>query len=489
MSENRNLSLSLKLQRKSFVTTESIIIEVTLLNNSETSFNLEEIAVVNNSLHFFASEKYGTEYTGSLQSSGTRDGLRVPDVHRKPTFRLESNAKRSASVDLLGVLGVLPSGNYEIKGLYTSGGLWFVWSNKVSFNVINSTPVYLRTAQDSLRATSNTIRTAWINKEGEGNYVFIMENSQFLPANLKSNRRILKIGVVGKVYPSILASTEQDFEHVLVIETEVVKIATLQKQVLKDIKTIKLDVANYDILEPLLTAEDGTLHFAVSLRDNDYTVIRSVTCSLKGEIGGRKICRFKGKITKYCIIYDEQPRLHLTWTLQSGEIFYTFLDISNPTEAECKPKMLVRGNSPILDLQLSNACQDEKGGFQLLLNFVDYVSLTKLHSQLVNTETGAAVFHSFSQLPELKDLILLQTILDLQCRPNFLFQDHKGALWFKSFKSAKAEKVTVEGESYPGNIDSPVLLVSSDITRNYGIYLMYIINKKSFIFKKLESLE
>jgi hypothetical protein len=96
--------------------------------------------------------------------------------------------------------------------------------------------------------------------------------------------------------------------------------------------------------------------------------------------------------------------------------------------------------------------------------------------------------HSFFPLPELGSLVLIQTVLDLECRPHYLFQDSAGALWFKAFEGAELVRVTEEDEAYPGNVDYPVLLVSSNMSRHYGIYLRYIKDKSLFVYKKLESL-
>jgi hypothetical protein len=218
------------------------------------------------------------------------------------------------------------------------------------------------------------------------------------------------------------------------------------------------------------------------------TILQFANCSIEGKIETEEISRFSGDFIKYCIIYDEESRLHIAWASESGDIFYTWFDIEQSVKAEGEPKMLVTGKPPILNLQLSKACEDEEGNLQLLLHFANYELPNELHSHLINVDSMKELSHSFFPLPELRSLVLIQTVLDLECKPHYLFQDGAGALWLKAFEEAELVRVTEEGEAYPGNIDYPVLLASSNMNWNYGIYLRYIKDKSRFVYKKLESL-
>lgn len=488
MIETQDLSLSLKTDKKSFVRTESIILEVSLVNNRSTSIEVEDLIVRNNSLHFSIINKLGKTFLGSLQSPKIRDALKFPPVRKKSMILLQPKTKKVINIDLLNIFGELAEGDYKVKATYTSKSMLFLKSKTLSFKVLKSEPVYSTTVQDYLRVTSHPIRTAWINREADGLYLFIMENSQFLPSSLRSNRRILKIEEIQKVIPSILASRAQNNEHLILVQGDTVRIASLDERVLKDVKTVRLPIASSRILEPTFTDEYGQLYFVVVAKEGDLTVFHLVGYSLEGKIETEQICRFNGDITKYCIIYDEESRLHMAWASDSGDVFCTWFDLEESIKSKGKPKMLLTGKPPILNLQLSKACEDYEGNLQLLLNFVNFESPYELHSHLINVDTQEAVLHSFSLLPELRDLTLLQTILDLECKPHYLFQDRFGALWFKAFQATKVVKVTEKGEIYPRNIDYPVLQVSSDLTRNYGIYLRYVKDMSHFVYKKLESL-
>jgi hypothetical protein len=488
MPKTQDLSLSLKLDRESFFERESINLEATLLNNAATPIRVEEQTALNNSLYFCVVDKSGREFLGSLQSSRTKDELLFPPVSGEPMFLFGPNAKRVISVDLLEILGALPEGDYIAKAAYTFEGMWFVRSEPVSFKVLKSAPMYSKTFQDSLRATSNTIRTAWISKEKDGLHVFLMENSQYYPSNLKSNRRVLKIEEIQRTYPSVLGSADQDTEHFIWSQAGTVRVATLQQRVLRDVKAVKLKVPCLQILEPPFTTEDGKLHFVVTSREGEHTIFKLVSYSLEGKAEVEEICRFSGGFTKYCIIYDVEPRLHVAWASESGDISYTWFDLEKFKKTEGEPEMLVKGKPPILDVQISKACGIREGKLQPFLFFAYFEAPNELHSHLISVDSGETLLHSFFPLPEPESLVLIQTILDLECRPHYLFQDHHGALWFKAFEQAELVRVTEEGEAYPGNVDYPVLLVSSNLSLNYGIYLRYIKDGSGFVYKKLESL-
>lgn len=483
----QDLRLSLKVDRESFVRGESINLEVSLLNNSSYPIKVEDLTLRNNPLYFYAINNLGERFSGSLQSPRTRDGLTPPPVMEKSMILLQPKTQRVTKIDLLNILGELTEGDYKVAATYSSEGILFVRSKIIFIKVLKSAPVYSETFQDYLRVTSHPIRTTWINREKDGLHLFIMENSQYLPSNIRSNRRILKIEEIQKVIPSILASRGQGAEHLMWIQADTVRVASLDQRVLKDLRAIRLPAPSFQILEPPFTDEDGTLYFVVVSKEKDVTIFQLVSCSLEGEIKTEEICRFRGDFTKYCIIYDEEPRLHMTWASESGDIFYTWFDLEKSVKAESGPKMLVRSKPPILDLEVSKACEDDYGNLQLLLHIVNYESLNELHSHLINVGTQETVLHSFSLLPELNGLRLLQTILDLECRPHYLFQDRLGSLWFKAFEGGLV-RVTGEGETCPGNVDYPVLLVSSNLSLNYGIYLRYVKDRSSFVYKKLESL-
>lgn len=488
MIKSQDLKLSLKADRKSFVRSESINLKISLVNNSAYPIKVEDLILRNNSLHFYAKNNLGKKFSGSLQSPKTRDGLHFPPLRKKSMILLKPKARRTIDVDLLAILGELTEGEYNVKATYSSEGILFVKSKTVFIEILKSSPVYSKTFQDYLRSTSHPIRSTWINREEDGLHLFIMETSQYLPSDIRSNRRILQLDEIRTVYPSILASLEQDTEHLMWIQGDTIKVTYIIQHVLKDVKDIKLPFPSFKILEPPFTDENGTLYFVIVSKENDLTIFRLISCLIQGEVKTEEICRYSGVFTKYCIIFDEEPRLHMAWASESGEIFYTWFDLEKHVSGKDEPKVLVTGKPPILDLQISKGCEDDEGNLQLLLNFVNYESPQKLHSHLINLDSLKTVLHSFSSIPELEDFKLLQTVLDLDCRPHYLFQDNSGALWFRSFEGRDLLRATDEGEIYPDNVDYPVLLVSSNMSRNYGIYLRYIKDKSSFVHKKLESL-
>lgn len=45
-----------------------------------------------------------------------------------------------------------------------------------------------------------------------------------------------------------------------------------------------------------------------------------------------------------------------------------------------------------------------------------------------------------------------------------------------------------EGEKCPGNIEFPKLIMSSSLSRHHGIFIRYVKDKRSFVYRKLEDL-
>jgi hypothetical protein len=486
--EIKELTLSLSVDRESHVRSESINVEVSLMNTSSRAVEVEDMTVTNNPLHLNAINNFGEKFSGSLESPRARDGLRFPPIEGKSMILLQPKNKIVVKIDLLDILGELREGAYKVRATYVSGGMFFVRSQPVSVKILKSTPNYSKTYQDYLRINSYPVRTTWINSEDDGLYLFIMENSQYQPSNIRSNRRILKTEKNQRTCPSILASPEQLTEHILMLQEYPPRVAKLERRVLTDFKKVELPIRDFKILEPPFTSFYGDLYFVVMSKEKDTAIFSLVDLPNEGKIETEEICRFDDDFTRYCIIHDEESRLHIVWASKSGSIFYTWYDTEQSIKAESEPKMLVAFKPPILDLQLSKACEDEEGKLQLMLHFANCEFPNELHSHLINVDSGKELSHSFFPLPELRSLVLIQTILDLDCRPHYLFQDSAGALWFKAFEGAEPVKVTEDDEAYPGNVDYPVLLVSSDQSPNYGIYLRYIKDGSRFVYKKLESL-
>jgi hypothetical protein len=478
--------LSISLKKKVLIRAESAILSISLLNDWSEPLKLQDFTLSNNPLKF-AVVTQGRKLFRSLLSRRIRDGLQIPVIEQKTMMTLKPKTSKTIQTDLLRIFGELPEGEYKLSAKYSSG-LLSAKSKAISFKIIKSDPVYSKMNRDYLRAKINTIRTAWINKQNNEFDLFLMENSQYYPQNVLSSRKMLTIHDIQKVYPSLTASPDQKAGHLLWVQNKLLKVITLHKGAIRDVTSHNLTFSNFQVLEPSISDKNGNLHFVIVVKDRGTSSFQLLTLSCQEIISSREICGFTGGFTKYDLIFDEKLTLHLAWGLPSGKIFYTWLGIQDLMRRNKRPQIIIEGKPPILDLQLSKACEDNQGNLQLLLNLVSLASPTTLSSQLTNVNTGREVFNSTHELPELANLVLLQTILDLQCKPHFLFRDGEGALWFKSFKDAIPAKITASGEAYPSNIDYPALIVSSSGNRNYGIYLRYIKEKSNFVYKKLVSL-
>lgn len=481
-------ALRLRSVRDKFVRSESIDVKVSITNKGSTSLEIEDLTILNNPLHFYAVDNFGKEFSGSLLRAREEEGIEVPSPIRTDLITLEPQEAKTIDVDLLNILGELPEANYRIDATYQSEGILHLRSNVLKIQILKSTPIHSSTFQDYLRILDNPIRTAWINEEEDGLYLLIMENSPNRPQHLRSNRRILKLEKPCNASLSLLQSYGQDVEDLVWREEDIVQRAIVHKRIFMHKQEIKLPIPGFQLLEPLLTDENGKLYFVALSREEDSAIFHLVSCPLDGSVESSEIYWFTGEIEKYSLIFDADLRIHLAWASRSGDIYYIQQDLEERLKSKGEAELLVSGKTPMMELQFSLACFDEDGNRQLILHYLNEESEGKLCSHIFAVEKKKHILDSFFPVPEKKELKLLQVVLDLECHPHFLFQDGFGSLWFSSFESRKLVKVTGEGKKYPRNIDYPMLLVSSNMSRHYGIYMRYVKDRSRFAYKKLEEL-
>jgi hypothetical protein len=482
-----DLNFLLKNGKNKFIRSESIPARVTVANFGSTQLEIEDLTMLNNPLRFHAIGWSGEKFSGNLLGSLARDGTRIPTPRRKNLITLKPQESKAIDVDLIETLGELPEGNYKIRASYQSMGTLHVGSNTVEIQILKSSPVYSSTVQDYLRM-DNPTKTAWINRREDGLYLFIMENSADLPSVLRFNRRILKLEKLARVFLSVPESFDQDYEDIVWFEDDIVHRVTVSGGRFKKKTAVRLPFSGVKLVEPSFTDEDGVLNVVALSKEDNMTVFYLLKIPLNGKAVASELCRHEGKIGKRCVAFDADLRVHLSWASGRGDIFYVRRDLDDALKRKRKAELLSSGMAPPLDLQFSLVCEDDEGNSQVLLHHLNREAEGKLCSHVMNVENRKLVLESFFPVPTADGLEILQVVLDVDCQPHFLFQDRSGALLFKSFMGAEFVKVTEESEVYPGNIDCPVLLVSSKMSRHYGIYLRYVKDNSIFNFKKLQAL-
>lgn len=486
MLKREDVKLNLTMDRTKFVRGESIDIVVSVKNESAYKFRAEELSQRNNSLHFYVMNYQKEKFSGSLQTPLIAEGQPNEFGSEEDTIMLFPNTEMSAEIDLLDILGELPEGTYQLRAIYSSQGVLFVKSKTVAFDVLNAKPIYASTTLDYLRSTSNRIPTSWINQENGDFWLFLMENSQYNPSKTKSNRRILKVEAPQKVYASIIQDNEQNTQHLVWMQKSVLNVTTaIQK--LTGVRTFDTSTNDAQILPPTFTDQEKTAH--ITIKDKQTKTLQHISCAIDGEFRTEKICNFDDNFSRYSAVFDETPALHIAWSSESGDVLYTEFILNRQEEsAKPTPIKLLTLKPPLLTLELSKGHENLEGERLLLLHLANYESTNELHSLVIEIDTLKTVRHCFSSVPQDRGFLLLQTVLDFELNPYYLFQDRKGALWFKGLKGRGFLRITKEGESYPSNIEFPLLIVSSNINRNYGVYLRYVKDKSKFIYKKLVSL-
>ncbi|MEM2538692.1 MAG: hypothetical protein QXE38_05220, partial [Candidatus Methanomethylicia archaeon] len=83
-----NLSLLLGIDRDLFVRFESIVVHVSLVNNSFEPITVEDLTATNDPLFFRAVNNFGGRFKGSLQSFWIRDEVSEIPVRKKSMITL-----------------------------------------------------------------------------------------------------------------------------------------------------------------------------------------------------------------------------------------------------------------------------------------------------------------------------------------------------------------------------------------------------------------
>ena len=473
-----NPSLLLSVSRNLFARFESILVYVSLVNEGLKPINIEDLTPTNNPLFFIASNSIGGRFKGSLQSFWMREGVGEIPVKGKSMITLNPREARGIYVDLIGVFGVLPEGDYKVYVYYRLGQLSFLKSNTIGFKIVKAKPIYSKTFQDYARNNTIPTRTLWVNEGNDGFYVFLMDCSCNQPSNIISNRRIVGISSLRDITYSIQSTYGQSVEHILWIDNDTLYVVEIVDGDLKNIRRIKTSIGY--VLNPPLTAENGELRFLTFLEGE--ALIKLLRVPIKGEVMVDDVTRLRGVLDKYSVVFDLDSNPHLVYSIDR-KIYYLKINIYDHIEKTSG--LLAEVEDPVLSLHLSNAWRYDEGSYRISLNYVVQKN-DKLYSHLIDVDSGKHISHLYIPIEDLK-LKLIQVILDYAYNPYFLLQDSSGALWFKPCDD-ELIKVTREDERCPGNISYPVMLISSKYSRKYGVYLRYIKNKSIFTYKKLKKL-
>lgn len=483
------LKLSLEVEKRKFVVGESIPLTISLENIGSKNIKINDLSEKDDSIYIRIIGDKGSHFSGTLLSWLEREGIPYSPALRQMAY-FKSKGKKIISVDLTKIIGIIPEDRYRIKASYSSHGILVIDSNVVALKIFSANPIYCMSPKDDQRYLSNSIRTAWINKEKGGYGLFILESSPNIPDNIWANKRITQFDGPKEVHLSLLESYDQQIEHALWVDQDrlFILIRELRNQV--TIKDFNLNLTNLKILDPSFTSEDGTLACLITSHDGKVSLLSLFTLSLNNQITLNQLYQFNGLLDEYSIISDRNKMIHIICTIK-GDLKCYYLKIDRDSKVlyqKNESTIFLENSFPMFGLKLSNVCTDYNGRYFTGLHFMSQETKGKLHSRIFNLESKEEFSNYFFPIAYDLKLTLLDVILDSNSSPHYLFQDKGGSLWYQSLKAPGLEKVTEENEVCPGNVGFPILIMSSENSRYYGIFLRYIKDGSTFFYKKLEVL-
>lgn len=483
LSLEKNFKLYLDFSRRKFVRGESIPVKVCLENVSEKNFLLDELEPLSDSLYFRILGKTGFKGSFSMRSWLSREG-KVLHPYKTKTFILDAKGRKCLELDLIKILGELPEDLYKIRATYTSHGTLFIDSNIVQVKIVPSNPVYISSPRDYLRYDYDPIYSVWISRQEEGYFLYFMKNSPNFPKNIWYNKRVTKLDKPFEAHAALPENYDQRKNCIVWSEKNVIFKCVVEEEK-SSLEGFKLPLQVNSILVPQFFCEDGTLITLAYSFVNDTSTLYLIIVGGDGNVQTKCLERFKGSLDEYALVFDERSRAHLAYTIKGCNECY-YIEIFGENLEKERKCTLFKSRSQCFALQLSNNCIDESGERILALHYLTLED-GRLNAHILDVMKKVEVKNVFVPIPKELELKCVDVILDENCLPHHLFQDKNGILWYQPAEGGMV-LASGEGEVCPGNIDFPKLIISSSLSRHHGIFIRYVKDKKSFVYRKLEDL-
>jgi len=453
--------------------------QIFLVNNTKKTLIINARMLQDNPLIVRAISGIGKSYRGSLRSQLNKDGDTAPQKGRV-LKRLGLGDAISIKIDLINILGKLPNGKYKAQAFYWPGGNNNSNSNIVEFQINDTQIATSTTYQDHFRNDTIPIRTAWINREADGNYLFLMQNSQKNPMHITSNIRICKTEKECYPSPALLASFGQSIEHVLLIGSgslAIVEISRGKGRIAWE------EPFKKTVLHPAITTEGGELRF-VSYSSETEAITLHLSIFVNGRMETRQVIKIDEPPRSYSICYDEECNLHMAYVVRKT-IEYLKVQFNADEERAIEIKKSINVKSPIFSLRMINALagDDEKTRMNLIYS---YKENDELITSIVGVPEGVRISNNYIQL-EKRKIKLVQMLIDQELKPHFLFTDHEGRLLFRPHAGSFSTVLAEDGKDL-GSKFSPLMLITSKYARKKSIYLRHTHRRFAFTYMPLKSL-
>ncbi|MCX8188596.1 MAG: hypothetical protein N3F64_02710 [Nitrososphaeria archaeon] len=483
MSLKENLKLHLKFSRRKFVRGESIPVTVCLENIGNKNLLLDELTPLSASLNFKVLGKTGFKRSFPLRNWLSREGI-ILKPYKPKTFKLSPNSKKCLNLDLTKICGELAEDLYKIRATYTSHEILFINSEIVQIKIISSNPIYISSPRDYLRYAYDPIYSAWISKQNNEHFLYFMKNSPNFPKNIWYNKRVTRLDKPYDVYAALPENYDQRKNCIVWYEKNVFFKCVVEDEKFS-LNSFELPFQVNCIFEPPYFCEDGVLiSLAYSFTDN-LSTIYLIKIGEDANFQTKPLETFKGILDEYNLVFDEKTHAHLVYTIKGCNECY-YIEISGENLEEVTKQTLFKNENQCFALQLSNNCIDESGERILALHYLT-LEKDRLNAHILDVIRKVEVKNIFVPVPKERELKCIDVILDEEGLTHHLFQDKNGILWYQPAEGGMIQ-ASEEDEVCPGNIEFPKLVLSSNLSRHYGIFIRYVKDRRNFVYKKLEFL-
>ncbi len=469
------LTLSLDLQRTSFIESESMPFTVTLRNGTGRNLDLHSFDAANQSVTLAADAPGETQVLGTQISWKLREGERFHEPRRPPEFSLGGGEEATLDGDALAWLGTLPKGEYELYAAYNSGPNTYAESNRVRVTIAAAEPVMAAAESAPLHPAFALVHSAWLHGIAKNRYgLYLLESSPNVPANFFRNRQVAELAAPVVAQPSTAVMEAVPRRFVVWLDGEGILHGVAVEEPGGEARTfeVPLKIAEPRLLRSPLADEQGVLHALVTAADNR---LRHVRLGADGRAKVQDIAAATIRDDAYALLWDRQGRAHLLFH-PPGLRAIRYLRFSLSGDGAAPEEMTVDGlpgvpHNVLLRERFDEAAESYHYAAFVLLRTDDPAAPWQvLETELVPGAERKPGETSTRALSVPAAYVPVDAVIEAEGDPAFLFSDEEGTLFTVDGEGALSP--VFDGEPMTTD-DHPWLLAAGPFSHKKGLYVGY----------------
>lgn len=486
------INIDLKLGAVKVISGESVPFEATLSNVGDEFAELDEIAPTNEAFTVFLREQSGKELKGTLITPFVKTGGKVVNKDDISTFRLNPKQSKIVSGDLLNLLGAIPPGRYNVFASYKSRGGVDIRSKELPLDVEQANITYAFSEWEYDRVIGSNLKTVWGHR-GAKYVLFYTENNPNNPEVIESSKRVYESEKAHEAKISSVRDYMQKNLHLVWIDKgSFFALKINDGKAVGKPKEIKLPYKAFRELGPSFTDKNGVLYlfFAIENAKKNFSIFAIKYQEQSPNPERWKIADIKGSLVRYSLLVDSEAKLNFTAESSDENIYYFSYDlIGKQMSQELKNLGGIKGK--IVDLIFTSQFKTSKGRSDYYIYY-----LTKIKGDpsgytgyLLQLGEGEPKWYPKMSVFYPQPLQIIQGIIDLDLKPYYLLRSKDNKIFYKSYFSSDLDEVLPPENSPKSLCTYPKLVLSASISDKFGVYLRYIKDKESFVYKFLEEIK